>query len=91
MQVWPDPQSLATGILDDETYDWIADFAVMENSDGGVVVASERDIERAHQLASEAGFHVSPTGSAGLAGLLALGADVPRGAQVVVVMSGIAR
>lgn len=90
MQVWPDPQSLATGILDDETYDWIADFAVMENSDGGTVVASESDIEHAHQLASAAGYNVSPTGSAGLAGLIAIGAAVPRGAQVAVVMSGIA-
>ncbi len=91
MQPWPDPHSIADGILDDETYDWIADVAVMAESGGRPVVAHERDIVAAHQLALAAGFHVSPTGSAGLAGVLALRDELTPGERIAVVMSGVAR
>jgi threonine dehydratase len=93
MQPWPhQPHSVADGILDDETYDWIADVAVMAESGGHPVVAAEADIVVAHEMATGAGFHVSPTGSAGLAGVLTE-IDGLRGERVniVVVMSGVAR
>lgn len=91
MRPWPDPRSLADGILDDETYDWIAVVEAMVESGGEPVVARESDIVRAHQLATEAGFRVSPTGSAGLAGLLAARDHIHDHDRVAVIMSGVAR
>ena len=41
MTVWDDPHSLADGILDDETYDWIGVFENLRRSGGEPVVASE--------------------------------------------------
>ena len=47
---------------------------------------------RAHELASSAtGINVSPTGSAGLAGLLAIRDEVDDGERVAVIFSGVAR
>jgi cysteine synthase len=91
MRPWPDPHSLADGILDDETYDWIADVSVMAESGGHPVVAAEADIVRAHDLAVAAGFPVSATGSAGLAGVLAEHDRIPAGDHVIVIMSGVSR
>jgi threonine dehydratase len=91
MRAWQDPHSLADGILDDETYDWIAVVRAMVESGGRPIVASEADIVRAHQLATGAGFHVSPTGSAGLAGVLTVAHELHDGDHVAVIMSGIAR
>jgi threonine dehydratase len=91
MTAWPDPQSLADGILDDETYDWIADVAAMRASGGRPIVASEADIVRAHAIATAAGFDVSPTGSAGLAGALAARGQLLDDERLIVVMSGVAR
>lgn len=91
MRPWLDPHSAADGILDDETYDWIADVSVMVQSGGSPIVAGESDIRRAHELATAAGYHVSPTGSAGLAGLLTIGGRLRPGHRVVVIMSGVAR
>lgn len=91
MRPWSDPHSVADGILDDESYDWVADVAAMRTSGGRPVVAPESDVVSAHQLATAAGFDVSPTGSAGLAGLLAAHHEMSHGDCVVIVMSGIAR
>ena len=91
MTVWDDPHSLADGILDDETYDWLGVVENMRRSDGEPVVAPETQIVRAHALAVDDGFDVSPTGSAGLAGLLAARDRVGDGERVAVVMSGVAR
>ncbi|TDT17037.1 threonine dehydratase [Ilumatobacter fluminis] len=91
MRPWADPQSLADGILDDETYDWIADFDGMVESNGRPIVAAESDIERAHRLATDAGYRVSATGSAGLAGVLTIADELHVHEHVVVVMSGVAR
>jgi threonine dehydratase len=91
MRPWPAPQSVADGILDDETYDWIADIEAMVESGGEPVVAAESDIVRAHELAVAAGFDVSPTGSAGLAGLLAVIDQIGRADHVAVVMTGVSR
>ena len=91
MQAWPDPHSVADGILDDETYDWIADVRAMQASGGRPIVAAETEIVAAHALATEAGFDVSPTGSAGLAGALTARNELAAEERLIVVMSGVAR
>jgi threonine dehydratase len=92
MTPWADPHSLADGILDDETYDWLGVVDAIGGAWGDPpVVASEADIVAAHQLAQAAGFHVSPTGSAGLAGVLATIDAIQPTEYVAVVMSGVAR
>jgi threonine synthase len=74
--MWPweeEPRSIAHGILDDETYDWLAVVEGMLVSGGGPVVVSEDLLARANALARETThIDVDPTGSSGLAGLLAL-------------------
>ena len=75
--MWPweqEPHSVAHGILDDETYDWLA---VVE----GMLAHRRPPARRRTSACSPArttlardatGIAVDPTGSAGLAGLLAL-------------------
>lgn len=72
MQPWEHkPGSVATGILDDETYDWRAVVEGMLTTGGRPLVVTEDLLVEANQLAvSKTGIHVDPTGSAGLAGLL---------------------
>jgi len=73
--MWPwesEPKSIATGILDDETYDWVAVVAAMLSTGGFPVVASEERLLEAHELGRAAGFRADPTGTASLAGLLDL-------------------
>ena len=74
--MWPweaEPRSIAHGILDDETYDWLAVVEGMLVSGGSPVVVSEDLLARANVLAVDATHvDVDPTGSSGLAGLLAL-------------------
>jgi threonine dehydratase len=91
MTPWPGPRSIADGIVDDETYDWIGVFEAMKGCGGTPVVAAEDLIVGAHQLASSTGINVSPTGSAGLAGLLAIRHEVDDGERVAVIFSGVAR
>ena len=72
--MWPwevEPKSVATGILDDETYDWLAVVEAMLVTGGWPVVVDEATVARAHALGREAtGIDVDPTGTAGLAGLI---------------------
>jgi threonine dehydratase len=92
MTPWEDPHSLADGILDDETYDWLGVIDAIGGGWGDApVVAAETDVVAAHQLASAVGFEVSPTGSAGLAGVLATIDAIQPTERVAVVMSGVAR
>ncbi len=74
--MWPweeEPHSVAHGILDDETYDWLAVVEGMLGSGGEPLVVGERLLEHANTLARrQTGVAVDPTGSAGLAGLIAL-------------------
>lgn len=73
--MWPwetEPKSIATGILDDETYDWRAVVGAMLTTGGRPVVVSEERLVQANELAAATGIPVDPTGSAGLAGLLDL-------------------
>lgn len=93
--MWPwedEPHSLADGILDDETYDWIGVLDSMADTGGSPVVASEEHIVEAHRLARElTDVNVSPTGSAGLAGVLAIRGHIADDERVVVIFSGIQR
>jgi threonine synthase len=74
MRPWEqEPHSVAHGILDDETYDWLAVVEGMLRSHGSPLVVGERVLLGANALARKAtGIPVDPTGSAGLAGLIAL-------------------
>ncbi len=71
MWPWDEPQSYATGILDDVTYDWLPLVKATHASGGEPIVAPESFIVRAHELAKMAtDVPVCSTGAAGLAGLL---------------------
>lgn len=73
--MWPwesEPKSIATGILDDETYDWRAVVGGMLTTGGQPLVVTEDRLAEANGLAAQTGISVDPTGSAGLAGLLDL-------------------
>ncbi len=94
--MWPwevEPRSVAEGILDDETYDWLAVVRGMLATHGEPVVVGEERLVWAHELGREAGFPVSATGSAGLAGLAQLveSGTVRRGERVGVLFTGVER
>lgn len=89
--MWPwetAPASIAHGILDDETYDWLEIASAMRLSGGRPIVVGEELLARAQQLALlHTSIRPSATGSAGLAGLLA---QPPGAAQIAVLFSGAA-
>ena len=95
--MWPweqTPHSIAEGILDDETYDWVAVLRGMAATGGATVVADEETLREANRIAREAtGIAVSHTGSAGLAGLALLRREgaIATGARVGVLFSGVQR
>lgn len=74
--MWPwegQSPSLATGIMDDETYDWWAVVRGMIESGGFPVVIDEETLGEALRVARECTrTKVSATGAAGLAGALQL-------------------
>jgi threonine synthase len=88
---WDRPRSAADGILDDETYDWLGVVEAMRASGGAPVVATEDQIGQAHALAAVAGIDASPTGTAGLAGVLASLDSIEADELVAVIFSGAAR
>ncbi len=95
--MWPwetEPHSIATGILDDETYDWLAVVRGTLASRGGPVVVDESTLLEANAVAKETtGIDVDPTGSAGLAGLLELRRHgrVDSNETVAVIFTGVRR
>ena len=95
--MWPweePPHSVASGILDDETYDWLAVLRGVAATGGSTVVVDEVTLERAHRLVRETtAVRPSHTGSAGLAGLLQLQRQgvVAPGARVGVLLTGVQR
>jgi threonine dehydratase len=95
MTVWDHPESIADGILDDETYDWVDIAHTLRVVGGSSVVASEHAVVAAHDLAHHAGFDASPTGTAGLGGLLSVLEHDPErfdaASTIAVVMSGVTR
>jgi threonine synthase len=92
--MWPweqQPESIAHGILDDETYDWLAVVRGLFETGGMPLTVSEQTLIEANVLArSTTNIDVDHTGSAGLAGLLeGLRADeVGRNETVAVLFTG---
>jgi threonine synthase len=95
--MWPweeEPHSVAHGILDDETYDWLAVVEGMLRTGGSPVVVGEDRLVHANELAvSATGIDVDPTGSSGLAGLLAMRdrGDIGAEERVAVLFTGVRR
>jgi threonine synthase len=95
--MWPwegTPHSVATGILDDETYDWLAVVRGTLASGGSPVVVDEATLLEANEIARETTrIDVDPTGTAGLAGLLDLRrrALVNPTETVAVIFTGVRR
>jgi threonine dehydratase len=85
-------ESAADGILDDETYDWLPVLAAMADGHGSPVVAAEAQVLEANELGCRTtGIDASHTGTAGLAGLLAIRDRVAPDERIAVVFSGIRR
>ena len=95
MWAWEqEPKSLATGILDDETYDWAAVLECMVRTGGVPLVVDEATIAAAYERArATTGIEVDHTGSAGLAGLIALrrSGDADPRERVAVLFTGARR
>jgi len=95
MRPWAStPHSIAHGILDDETYDWLAVVEGMLTTHGEPAVVGEDVLAQANELARDTtGIDVDPTGSAGLAGLLALrdAGRVGGDERVAVLFTGVER
>jgi threonine synthase len=88
------PESVAHGILDDETYDWAAVVEAMLKTGGWPLVVGEDLLREANATAREAtGVNVDHTGSAGLAGLMQAAALDSRLAteRIAVLFSGVSR
>jgi threonine synthase len=89
--MWPwetTPASLAHGILDDETYDWLEIVQAMTATGGDSLVVNEDAVERACELARRyTSIQASATGTAGLAGLI----SNPAPGSAAVIFSGIDR
>jgi threonine synthase len=92
--MWPweqQPTSIAHGILDDETYDWLAVLGGLFETGGSPFTASEETLTEANELArSTTNIDVDHTGSAGLAGLLEglRAGDVGSSETVAVLFTG---
>lgn len=95
MWAWEEePKSVAHGILDDETYDWLAVVRGMLTSGGAPVVVDDATLIEANDLAAQAtGIPVDHTGSSGLAGLLAMrrAGEVGADESVAVLFTGVKR
>lgn len=93
MSPWEKPESLATGILDDITYDWIGVVTALAYTGGESIVASEKEIAMAYDLVNRQGVNAEPTGSAGVAGVIsALKAGyLQRSDRVGVLLTGVLR
>jgi threonine synthase len=95
--MWPwesEPTSIAHGILDDETYDWLAVVLAMLATGGRPLVVDEAELRAANELAVRStGIRADETGSAGLAGLRQLRrlGDAAPGERVAVLFTGIRR
>jgi threonine synthase len=95
MQPWgEDPKSVATGILDDEAYDWRAVVEGMLLTGGRPLVVTEDSLLQANRLAASAtGIDADATGTAGLAGLMEMRRSGEIGAddRAAVLFTGIRR
>jgi threonine synthase len=95
--MWPwetEPRSVAHGILDDETYDWLAVVRGMLRTGGRPVVADEATLRAANRRArAVTGIDVDHTGSAGLAGVMELMRDgvIGPSESIAVIFTGVRR
>ncbi len=95
--MWPweePPHSIAGGILDDETYDWRSLLAAMHRSGGRPVVVDDALLAEANELGrAVTGIDADATGTAGLAGVLALARSggLDRVRDTVVLFTGARR
>jgi threonine synthase len=95
--MWPwesEPRSIAHGILDDETYDWLAVVQGMLVTGGSAVFVDEAVLVEANDLARvTTRIDADHTGTAGLAGLVDLvrHGSVGPGESVAVIFSGVQR
>jgi threonine synthase len=95
--MWPwetEPHSVAGGILDDETYDWLAVVRGMLRTNGRPVIVDEAELRAANHLAiTDTGINVDHTGSAGLAGAIQLlrRGEIGPDDHVAVIFTGIRR
>jgi threonine synthase len=95
--MWPweaAPVSIAHGIVDDETYDWLAIVRGMAESGGFPVVVTEAQLVEANAVGRRCtGIPVDETGSAGLAGWMELQrrGSLGDGETVAVIFSGVRR
>ncbi|MBT8493733.1 MAG: pyridoxal-phosphate dependent enzyme [Deltaproteobacteria bacterium] len=95
MRPWPnEPESLAYGILDDETYDWLTIVRGLVTTGGSVPRVGEDRLRATWKQAREAtGIDVCATGIAGLAGALSLrdAGELATEEQVAVLFTGTRR
>lgn len=95
--MWPweeTPRSIAHGILDDETYDWLAILKGMLASHGVPAVVDDGILRAANTLARETtGINACHTGTAGLAGLQQLQQDgvIGPAERVALIFTGVQR
>jgi len=93
--MWPweeEPQSIADGILDDETYDWLAVVEGMLETSGWPLIVSEDLLRQANRLARETtGLTPCHTGTAGLAGALACRGELDQSETVALLVTGVER
>jgi threonine synthase len=95
MWAWEEaPHSVAHGILDDETYDWVAVVGAMLATNGSAAVVDEDTLRKANELGFEAtGIPADHTGTSGLAGLMELRrrGEIDDDERVAVLFTGIRR
>ena len=90
MWPWDEPSSAASGLLDDITYDWLPLLEATLVGGGEPIVVPEATLIETHRIAtSVTGLNVSPTGVAGLAGLVE--APPKTGEVVAVLFTGVDR
>jgi threonine synthase len=95
--MWPweeEPASLAGGILDDETYDWRAVVGAALRTGGTALTVTEEQLADANRLVrAHTAVDADPTGTAGVAGVLALPGDVRTAdtATDLVLLTGVTR
>lgn len=90
--MWPweqEPRSIASGILDDETYDWLPIAWGIIESGGHTPVVSDKQISNALKLARKhTAIPAGPTGVSGLAGLTKTAESQPI-ANAAVLFTGV--
>ena len=87
---WEAPTSIAHGLLDDETYDWVELVDGMLKTSGSVTLVNDAMICMAKQQAEHRyNIDACHTGSAGLAAMMAVHKDAAPGpSPSIVVLSG---